>query len=147
MPHSDNRSTVIAYFRDVVDGRSSELESYFADDCLIHRCDLPAPIAGVEQLRRFFMIARANLRWTETEILRLVADGDFVAAHVRHRAMFAGPIRTPAGGFFDAEDRVAQWTAQALFRCVDGRIAEEWVHRDELGILRSVGALDAGAGA
>jgi hypothetical protein len=37
--------------------------------------------------------------------------------------------------------RSVTWDAIAIFRMQNGKIAEQWVSRDELGILLSVGAL------
>jgi hypothetical protein len=34
-----------------------------------------------------------------------------------------------------AEGKVVTWPALAMFRIRDGKIAEEWVCRDELGML------------
>ena len=42
---------------------------------------------------------------------------------------------------FDIKGKTYAWDAIAIFRVKDGKIAEEWVNRDELGILLSIGAV------
>jgi predicted ester cyclase len=37
--------------------------------------------------------------------------------------------------------KTVSWPAIAIFRIRDGKIAEEWVNRDELGMLIELGVL------
>ena len=45
-------------------------------------------------------------------------------------------------GMFDVSGKTIHWEAMAIFRFEDGKIAEEWVSRDELGMLMQVGKLE-----
>ena len=49
-----------------------------------------------------------------------------------------GQYPTPIGTF-DVTGRPIEWTSQVFFRFKGGKIAEMYVARDELGILRSLG--------
>lgn len=77
--------------------------------------------------------AFADLRW---EPRHLLADGDMVAALLtmsgRHVAPFAG---VEASGRPFSTDHVH------LFRIAEGRLAEHWAVRNDLGMLRQLGAL------
>ena len=42
----------------------------------------------------------------------------------------------------DVRGKTIQWDAMAIFRFDNGKIAEEWVSRDELGMLMQVGKLE-----
>jgi hypothetical protein len=44
-------------------------------------------------------------------------------------------------GSHDVRSKSLTWGAIAIFRMQNGRIAEEWVNRDERGILLSAGVL------
>jgi predicted ester cyclase len=40
-----------------------------------------------------------------------------------------------------AEGKVVTWSSLTIFRIRDGKIAEEWVCRDELGMLMQLGVV------
>jgi len=69
-----------------------------------------------------------------------------VAVRIHHRARAhphvfrsrAGDVTLPAG-------QQLEWTAIVQFRMKDGKIAEEWVMRDELGMLAQIGKVSVGA--
>jgi hypothetical protein len=41
------------------------------------------------------------------------------------------------------EGKVVTWSSLTIFRIRDGKIAEEWVCRDELGMLMQLGVVAA----
>lgn len=58
-----------------------------------------------------------------------------------------GAARLPKAariGTHDVKDKTIQWESTAIFRFEHGRIAEEWVSRDELGMLLDAGVLRRG---
>ena len=138
---TSNEKLVRGYFERIVDGRSADLRQFFAEDCVIRRAELPAPINGVEQLEAFLGGARFSIERTDTTIHQLLADGDTVLAHLEHTASFRAPIRTP-WGLKDVSGKQVTWSAFARFRCERGKIAEEWVIRDEVAIFKQLGFLD-----
>jgi predicted ester cyclase len=58
--------------------------------------------------------------------------------------MGAGEFRSRIG-VYNIKGKAVAWDAIAIFRMQNGKIAEQWVSRDELGILLSVGALTPGS--
>jgi hypothetical protein len=71
-----------------------------------------------------------------------MAEGDLVAARVSHRTRVRPhAFRSRAGETLIAREQALDWTALAQFRLKDGRIAEEWVMRDELGMLLQMGSV------
>jgi steroid delta-isomerase-like uncharacterized protein len=87
--------------------------------------------ASVEMLRRAF----SELRY---EVLALVAERDLVAVRTMMHGVHTGPMRElPATGKPFAQSQ-SHW-----FRIVDGRIAEHWATRDDLGFLHQVGIIPA----
>jgi hypothetical protein len=54
--------------------------------------------------------------------------------------MGAGEFRSRIG-IYNVKGKPVTWEAIAIFRFRNGKIAEEWVSRDELGILLSFGGL------
>jgi len=75
-----------------------------------------------------------------TDIHDVITSGDRVVIRLSHRAIGAGAFNSRLGSY-DIKGKTANWDAVAIFRIKDGKIAEEWVNRDELGILLSVGAV------
>src|SRR5262245_55106478 len=69
----------------------------------------------------------------------LIAEGDLVVDHMtihgRHRASTMGLL---AGT--DATGRPVAWTYIHIWRVVDGMVVEHWACRDDVGLLRQVGA-------
>jgi predicted ester cyclase len=68
------------------------------------------------------------------EVLELISERDVVAARTVMHGVHTGPIRTlaPTGKRFAMSQ--SHW-----FRAVDGRLAEHWATRDDLGFLHQVG--------
>ena len=71
-------------------------------------------------------------------IHQIIGEGDLVATRETHEGIHWGDFPTPVGTF-DVTGRPIEWTSQVFFRFNTGKIAEMWVARDELGILRSLG--------
>jgi predicted SnoaL-like aldol condensation-catalyzing enzyme len=69
-----------------------------------------------------------------------MADGDMVSVRVSHRTRVRPhAFRSRAGDVTLAREQALNWTAIVQFRLKDGKIAEEWVMRDELGMLLQIG--------
>jgi steroid delta-isomerase-like uncharacterized protein len=68
----------------------------------------------------------------------VIVDGDRVVCRMRVRGTNSGPLRftrmpLPATG------KAMDTEAIHIFRVFDGRLAETWAQRDELGMLRQLG--------
>ena len=90
------------------------------------------------------MVERIDATYSklETEVHDIFQAGDKVVVRITHRAMGAGLMRTRIGTY-DVNGKDVVWDAIVIFRMKDGKIAEEWVNRDELGALLSAGILKA----
>jgi steroid delta-isomerase-like uncharacterized protein len=68
------------------------------------------------------------------EVLHLVADCEYVAAH------FEGTgTNTGEGNGFPATGRALRVRGMTIFRLVDGRIIEEWTSFDQYALLQQLG--------
>lgn len=83
---------------------------------------------------------RANFSTFTTEVRDIFESGDRVVVRLTHRTTGAGSYRFRIG-IHDITDKSVNWDAIVIFRMQNGRIAEEWVSRDELGMLLSAGIL------
>jgi predicted SnoaL-like aldol condensation-catalyzing enzyme len=135
MSEEANKAMVRRYFVEVLDGRKFEVaRELFATDGTRHfpGRDIASSQTAPENVARSFA----------TIIHHLLADGDFVLAHITHTVTYE-----PGAGFLtrlgraEAGEKTVTWTAMALFHFRDGKIDEEWVNRDELDVLQQLGAV------
>lgn len=65
-----------------------------------------------------------------------------VLVRITHRGLGSGVFRSRLGDY-DIKGKSVTWDATVISRLKNGAIAEEWVSRDELGILLTAGVLKA----
>lgn len=87
---------------------------------------------GMMQLDAMLHTAFPDFRF---EVLEVVAEGELVIARVMAHGTHLGPFQglAPSG-------RAFQLDSFHMFRCVDGKAVEHWAVRDDLGMLRQLGA-------
>jgi predicted ester cyclase len=136
---SPQERIVLSYFHDVLDGRKiGLLDSLFLADCTIYRPE--GTVKGMSGIRGVVERNIAAYSQFATEVHDVFESGDRVVVRITHRATGAGVFRSRVGDY-DVKGRQVTWDAIAIFRMQNGKIAEEWVNRDELGILLSAGVL------
>jgi predicted ester cyclase len=130
-----NKAIVRRYFEEVVDKSNlGILDEIVATDCVIHRPEISKPIRGLEAFKHALeRILQVYSEFTTT-IHDLIAEDDRVACRLSHRAVNRGQWTSRLGRHAVAGKTVS-WPAIAIFRFKNGKIAEEWVNRDELGML------------
>lgn len=142
---SRNKAVVERYFREVLDQKKIELmPELVARDVMLHRpgFDVTGLDAAMQRLRAVLQDYAAF----SSELSGLMAEGDMVSVRIRHRVR-ARPhtFRSRAGDVKLAGEQELTWSAIVQFRLNDGKIAEEWVMRDELGMLAQMGKLTISA--
>ena len=63
-----------------------------------------------------------------------------VAVRLRHDVTYIADVPSRVG-MLPAAGKSVMWYAHPMFRIQDGKIVEEWVQRDEAGILEQLGGL------
>jgi predicted SnoaL-like aldol condensation-catalyzing enzyme len=134
-----NKSVVERYFREVLDeGRIERMPDFLARNVVLHRPGLD--VIGLDAAMKRLRAVLEDFAAFSTEISGLMAEGDMVAARVSHRTRVrAHAFHSRAGEVNLAREQPLDWTALVQFRFRDGKIAEEWVMRDELGMLLQMG--------
>jgi predicted ester cyclase len=130
---------VLRYFHDVLDqGKSELLDSLFLPDAAIHRPE--GELKGTAGLRK--MLQGRTWATFSTDVHDIFEAGDRVVVRLTHTGQGVGvyPFRI---GPKDIAGKTVTWDAIVIFRMQGGKIAEEWVNRDELGMLLSAGVLQA----
>ena len=138
-----NKAIARRYFSDMVDKRSDKLlEEMWTEDCVVHRPEVFTTIKGREAFRQAFNRVVGPYIEFRTTIHDLVAENDMVVCHLSHRVVHRGGDWTSRlGSHAVAAGKVITWSSLTMFRIRDGKIAEEWVCRDELGMLMQLGAV------
>lgn len=142
---SRNKSVVERYFHEVLDKKRVELmPEPLARDVVLHRpgFDVAGLDAAIQRLRAVLQ----DYTTFSSELSGLIAEGDMVSVRIRHRTRTraGATFRSRAGEITLAAEQDLDWTAIVQFRLKDGKIAEEWVMRDELGMLAQMGKIAAG---
>lgn len=140
-----NKAVVERYFHEVLDqGKIDLMPELVARDAVLHRpgFDVVGLDAAMQRLRGVLQ----DYASFSTELAGLIAEGNMVSVRVVHRTR-ARPhtFRSRAGGIRLAREQALDWSAIAQFRFRDGKIVEEWVMRDELGMLTQMGKISVGA--
>ena len=137
-----NKRIVEIYFKALDQGDLFALDQLFSGDCLIHRPGVIEPLRGIEGISSVVKGAAERYRSLSTKINAMLAEENLVACRLTHRAEFARPWDTRIGTF-DVSNRVVIWHPLVLFSMKMGKIVEQWVCRDDLGMLIDLGALTA----
>jgi predicted ester cyclase len=139
MSTEQNKAMATRFFEELLDNENfGILNDLFTEDCVFHRGDLTEPARGIAGVRSIVEKRVQLYSAFRTAIHQVIGEGDLVATRETHTGIHRGQFPTPIGTF-DVTGRPIEWTSQVLFRFKGGKIAEMWVARDELGILRSLG--------
>lgn len=136
---ASNKAVVERYFREVIDRQDFGLMAeLMAPDVVLHR---PAyEVHGVEAAVLRWRAISKDFTSFSTELLDMVAEEDMVTARVFHRTrMRPHTFRSRGVAVTLREEQEVSWGAMVQHRIRNGKIAEEWVMRDELGILTQMG--------
>ena len=136
-----NKSVVRRYFQDVLDGgQVSLVAELFAPDCVVHRPELPEALVGREQVTAYVSARPRTYSHSVTSFEHVIAEDDLVAVRLRHEVTYRADWQSRAGKIASSGKSIT-WTANVFFRMRDEMIVEEWVERDEAGMLQQLGAL------
>jgi predicted ester cyclase len=134
MSHN-NRAAVERLFQAAGSAPENTMGEYFTANWVNHDPSLP-PLQGLEgaaQLLRIWRTAFSNLKM---EIEDSVEADDKVACRFRVSGTHTGPLMgMPPSG------KPVSILATGIFRVVDGKMAENWVNIDALGMLQQIGAV------
>jgi predicted ester cyclase len=139
---SAEKELVRRYFHEVLDeGRLELIEDLFHRQCVMHRPG--GTVVGIDSVRGVAERTKETFSRFETEIHDIFGSGDRVAVRLSHRGVGGGMWRSRFGNY-DVSGKAVTWNAIAIFRFEDHKIIEEWVTRDELGMILQFGLLKPG---
>jgi predicted ester cyclase len=137
MSSEDNKALVRRFYAAMDAGNLEAMDQLVADDYLDHN---PPPFPGLGE-GRIGLKQAFQIFWEATpgrhEIEDQVAEGDKVVTRLTAFGKHVGDL---PGGIV-ATGRDIQETAVAIHRVQDGRLAEHWSARDDLGLLAQLGVV------
>ena len=117
-------------------GEETLAAEVLSPDVVFHGTAGDGELRGIEEMKRFVAAYRRAFPDALSTVEDQIAEGDKVVtrwrAHGTHRGQL-GPIA--------ATSREFEMNGMTIERIADGRIAEVWVARDELGLLGQLGVL------
>jgi steroid delta-isomerase-like uncharacterized protein len=142
MSATSNRELILRFFDEVWNrGNVDVAGEVFADDYVRHDLRPTTARAGGEGQARIAADFRRAFPDLELVVDLIVADADSVAV----RWTMSGTHTGPWGGVAPT-GRVVVYSGANFFRIRNGRVAELWNHRDDLGLREQLGvAVYAGA--
>ncbi|HWD51871.1 MAG TPA: ester cyclase [Acidimicrobiales bacterium] len=122
-------------FRRRAAGDDAAVDELVAEDLVNHAAG-PQGRAGWKQI---IATIENDLGQVEIEHHHLIAEGDLVAHHMTMSGTHQASTMPLLAGAPVTNAPVA-WTYIHLWRIADGRVVEHWACRDDVGLLRQVGA-------
>jgi len=136
-PSSVHERLVRRYFHKVLDqGHVELIEDLFHPECVMHRPG--GTVVGLDAVRGVVEHRKETFSQFGTEIHDIFGSGDRSVARLTHRGVGGGIWRSRLGSY-DVSGKSVTWDAIAIFRFEEDRIIEEWVTRDELGMILQFG--------
>ncbi len=135
-----NKAVVERYFHEVLDQRKIDLlPELMAPTAILHRPGFA--VMGVDAAMKRLRTMLQDYTAFRSELSGLMAEGDMVSVRVTHSTTVRPhTFRSRASEVLVSEEQALEWAAIVQFRLQDGKIVEEWVMRDELGMLVQMGA-------
>src|SRR2546430_1891984 len=122
-----------------MNGNLDVIDELCSPECVNHAAIPEARIGteGVKRVVRFSRAAQPDQRWTHE---MMIAEGDLVVIHGIREATWQAEsfrgISTPKGKPVAVE-------LVHIFRIRDAKIVEHWAVRDDLGLMKQLGAIPA----
>jgi len=124
------------YFHEVLDqGKVELIEDLFHPQCVMHRPG--GTIVGIDSVRGVAERRKETFSQFETQIH---GSGDRLVVRLSHHGVGGGVWPSRLGNY-DVSGKMVSWDAIAIFRFDNHRIIEEWVTRDELGMILQFGLI------
>jgi steroid delta-isomerase-like uncharacterized protein len=136
VPPAETKALVRRFYEEVWNkGNLDVCDEVFAPEYVRHdsRPTQPAPgPAGQKQIAADF---RAGFPDLSFDLDLVVAEGEYVVARWTASGTHLG-----AWGKLEPTGRRAAFSAVNIFRFENGKVAEIWNHRDDLGLMEQIGA-------
>ncbi len=136
MTTEDNKALVRRFYQEGVHNPAL-FDELLATTYVLHFPGSP-PIAGIEQAKQLMAAYTSAFPDLQLSTEDMVAEGNNVAIRNTWRGTHQGAFQ----GLPPTGKRV-MFTGTDIFRCVGGKIAEQWADLDALGLMQQLGVIPA----
>lgn len=151
MSVADNKAVVQSCYDSINSGHATEgVDEHFAPDFVAH---LPGRPYAIRSRDEFKVLLDAYLTaFPDFQAITddLIGEGDLVAIRETYKAThtghYKGMVLADDGETLDIPPtgKSIDLTGIDIYRVVDGKIVEQWIEQDLLGLLRQLGAVRVG---
>jgi steroid delta-isomerase-like uncharacterized protein len=139
MSEAGNKALIRRLVEEGLNRRNAALlDEVYAAEYIGHDPERPAP-RRLEDLKQG-MVGLLGIVFPDAQyaIEDLVAEGEMVVWHWTFRATHQGELMgiPPTG-------KLITFSGVNIFRLTNGKVVEDWVYRDTVGMLRQLGAMPA----
>ena len=132
-----NRAAVERMLQVIASAPESAVAECVTPNWVNHDPSLP-PLRGLEGAASLVRLWRTGFTNLKLEVEDSIEAGDKVACRFRVSGTHSGPLMgVPASG------QSVSVVATGIFRVVDGKLSDNWVNFDALGLLQQIGAVPA----
>jgi predicted ester cyclase len=135
---AQNKAVVRRFLDEVVGRGAVDVASELCTEDCVNHAAVPDRQRGIENIKaivEFSRSAQPDQRWVEQHV---VGDGDLVVVYGRREGTWQAAsfrcIDTPVNGPVSV-------ALAHMFRLRDGKIAEHWAVRDDLGMMQQPGTI------
>jgi steroid delta-isomerase-like uncharacterized protein len=135
-----NKAIVVQLYEEIFNRGDLDLaDKLVASSAVNHDPQLPPGVpSGPQGLKVAVTMLRSAFPDDHHTIEDLVAEGDKVVVRLTHSGTHQGPFL----GLAPTGKHISQ-TSIHIFRFADGQLVETWANRDDLGLMRQLGAIPA----
>lgn len=134
---AENKAIVQRYFEEVWSkGNLAVADEILASTYVSHDPASPVPTNSPEALKQRIIMYRTTFPDVQFTVEDIFAEGDKVATRWKAVGTHKGPLMG-----MDPTGKQVTVTGVSISRIADGVIAEEWVYRDSIGMLRQLGVV------
>jgi predicted ester cyclase len=134
----ENKAVVLRFLDEVVGRGDLDIAAMLCTTDAVNHAAAPGRQEGLENLKAvlgFSRSAQPDQRWVEQHV---VAEGDLVVVFGRRDGTWqASSFR----GIDTPTNRAVSVELAHMFRIRDGKIAEHWAVRDDLGMMQQLGIM------
>lgn len=141
MADDQNKAIARRVWEVFVDGDLNELDDLVAPNAAFHDTQDPfGDQRGPEHMKSLIQMYRKSFSNMKFDVKNQIAEGDYVCTLLEAQADNTGEIMG-----YPATGKHARINLTDTTRFADGKIAENWVTWDTLGMLQQLGLIPAGA--
>jgi steroid delta-isomerase-like uncharacterized protein len=133
----ENKAVVHRWVEAFNEGNLDAVDELVTDSYVRHDPNAPE-VRGPEEEKRLIVMYRSAFPDLHFTVEDMVAEGDKVATRIGIRATHRGELLG-----IPATEKQLAFTAMELYRIANGKIDEQWVNVDTLGMMQQIGAIPA----